>query len=52
MENYLENLKHKDNEGRRVLLDRRQFSYTMHVPERRNGIDRRSGMNRRKSLRI
>jgi hypothetical protein len=52
MEDYLKDLKQGDNEGRRFLVDRRQFSYTMHVPERRSGIDRRGGEDRRKSPRI
>jgi len=52
MEDYLKDLKQIENAGRRFLVDRRQFSYTMHFPERRNGIDRRSGEDRRKSPRI
>jgi hypothetical protein len=52
MKDYLEKLKLRDNGGRRFLLDRRQFFYTMHFPERRNGIDRRNGRDRRKSPRI
>ena len=31
----------KDKENRRVGIDRRQFSYTHHLPERRAGKDRR-----------
>jgi hypothetical protein len=30
-----------DRGGRRLGIDRRRFSYTQHIPERRNGIDRR-----------
>ncbi len=30
-----------DNGGRRCGLDRRQFSYSGHVPERRSGEERR-----------
>ena len=37
-----------DNEGRRSGSDRRNFSYTLHIPERRKGGDRRRGDNRRK----
>lgn len=33
--------------GRRVGLDRRAFSYSLHIPERRCGKDRRSGSDRR-----
>ena len=36
-----------DNGGRRVDIDRRQFSYDFHVPERRRGKDRRGGFDRR-----
>ena len=37
-----------DNGGRRSGADRRQFSYSYHMPERRSGADRRSGSDRRK----
>lgn len=40
-----------DNGGRRKNNDRRQFSYTCHIPERRSGIDRRGGEDRRKDSR-
>ncbi len=36
-----------DNGGRRSGIDRRQFSYTAHIPERRCGEDRRSSEDRR-----
>ena len=36
-----------DNGGRRLGIDRRQFSYTIHVPERRSDNERRSGIDRR-----
>ena len=42
-----------DNGGRRLGIDRRQYSYTGHIPARRSdegrrsGFDRRSGSNRR-----
>lgn len=42
-----------DNGGRRAEIDRRQFSYDGHIPERRQrsgrriGLDRRNGIERR-----
>ena len=36
-----------DNGGRRSGIERRQFSYDFHIPERRSGKDRRSGLDRR-----
>jgi hypothetical protein len=36
-----------DNGGRRSGFDRRQFAYAVHIPERRNGDDRRIGGDRR-----
>ena len=36
-----------DNGGRRLGLERRMFSYTEHIPERRLGDERRSGFDRR-----
>ena len=42
----------KDNGGRRLGIDRRQFSYNLHIPERRSGKDRRSGHDRRLKQRI
>ena len=36
-----------DNGGRRSGIERRQFSYAVHLPERRFGQDRRSGKDRR-----
>jgi len=41
-----------DNGGRRTGIDRRQFSYTAHFPERRSGKERRSGFDRRIKPRI
>ena len=41
-----------DNGGRRSSGDRRNYSYTLHIPERRSGKDRRSGEDRRKSPRV
>ncbi len=40
-----------DNGGRRSGGDRRNYSYTLHIPERRKGKDRRSGYDRRESPR-
>lgn len=37
-----------DNGGRRKGGDRRHFCYTLHIPERRSGEDRREGLDRRK----
>ena len=36
-----------DNSGRRSGVDRRKFSYAVHIPERRSSIDRRKGLERR-----
>jgi hypothetical protein len=40
----------RDNGGRRSGIDRRQFSYSDHIPERRSGQERRSGPDRRTGL--
>ena len=40
-----------DNGGRRSGIDRRQFSYDFHIPERRSGKDRRSDKDRRRKQR-
>jgi hypothetical protein len=37
-----------DNGGRRSGGDRRNYSYTLHIPERRNGNNRRRGEDRRR----
>ncbi|UCF90339.1 MAG: hypothetical protein JSW39_18850 [Desulfobacterales bacterium] len=37
---------------RRFEKDRRKFTYTHYIPERRSGHDRRSGKNRRKTPRV
>jgi hypothetical protein len=45
-----------DNGGRRLGVDRRQFSYTSHIPDkrmdgdRRTSIDRRYGLDRRNDI--
>jgi len=38
-----------DNGGRRAGIERRRFSYSDHIPERRRGVDRRCGKDRRLS---
>ena len=42
----------RDNGGRRIGVDRRSFSYSLHIPERRSHDERRNGENRRKTPRI
>ena len=42
----------RDKGGRRIGVDRRTFSYSLHVPERRSHNDRRKGVIRRKTNRI
>ncbi len=37
-----------DNGGRRSGGDRRNYSYTLHIPERRNGNNRRCAEDRRR----
>ncbi|SPD74833.1 hypothetical protein PITCH_A350042 [uncultured Desulfobacterium sp.] len=37
----------RSNEDRRSGYDRRRFSYTGHIPERRASQERRSGIDRR-----
>ena len=39
-----------DNGGRRRGGDRRKFSYSGHIPEKRSGDDRRFGEDRRKRI--
>lgn len=38
-----------DNGGRRSGIERRRFSYSDHIPERRSGVDRRCGKDRREN---
>ncbi|MBW1707691.1 MAG: hypothetical protein JRJ86_21445 [Deltaproteobacteria bacterium] len=40
----------KDNGGRRLGIERRQFSYSSHIPERRGRDDRRTGLDRRNDI--
>jgi len=39
-----------DNGGRRLGVDRRQFSYTDHIPNKRLGDDRRTSLDRRDKI--
>ena len=39
----------RDNGGKRIGMDRRQYSYSGHIPERRISPERRSGIDRRNS---
>ena len=52
LNDYFEQLRLRENGGRRLGFDRRQYSYTLHIPERRTGYDRRSGKDRRKEPRL
>ena len=38
---YMNQDKSHDNEDRRSGTDRRHFSFNLHIPERRDGFDRR-----------
>ena len=42
-----DNQERRSGNYRRRLIDRRQFSYSLHFPEHRNGNERRSGLDRR-----
>ena len=52
MDEYIKKIIIVDNGGRRSGVDRRQFSYTSFIPERRSGTDRRGGEDRRKIARL
>jgi len=52
VDNMVDQVNIADNGGRRKCLDRRIFCYTIHIPERRCGADRRSGNDRRKHQRL
>jgi hypothetical protein len=39
-----------DNGGRRSGIERRRFSYAIHVPELRSGRERRNGIDRRNEV--
>ena len=40
----------KDNGESRIGFERRQFSYTAYIPERRSGNDRRKWFERRNAI--
>ncbi len=40
----------KDNGESRIGFERRQFSYTAYIPERRSGRDRRNSLERRRAI--
>ena len=40
----------EDRGGRRSGLIKREFSYDAHIPERRAGVERRSGDDRRETV--
>ncbi len=46
----MSNIDFADNGGRRLQVDKRQFSYAGCIPERRSGKERRSGLDRREIL--
>ncbi len=50
--NAAEKLTINDNGGRRLVDDRRLYSYNDHIPERRSGKERRSGVDRRQHARL
>ncbi|MFZ7125281.1 MAG: hypothetical protein ACOWWM_03890 [Desulfobacterales bacterium] len=41
-----------DNGGRRSGIERRSYSYSGHIPERRSGEDRRKDGDRRSGIRL
>ncbi len=45
-----ENTEPREPSCTRSGIDRRQFSYSYHIPERRSGKDRRRGFDRRGGL--
>ena len=45
----IEDTHSKDKENRRVEIERRQFSYTHYLPERRAGKDRRGNNDNNKA---
>jgi len=51
-ENVLSVVNMTDNGGRRKISDRRNFHYTLYIPERRCGSDRRTGNDRRRQSRL
>jgi hypothetical protein len=51
MQSLIGNVSSIDQGGRRRGVDRRRFSYTCFIPERRSGADRRCGQDRRRKKR-
>ena len=41
-----------DNGGNRTGIDRRKLHYTAYIPEKRSGVDRRNGFDRRGTMTI
>jgi len=52
MQSKIESVILSDKGGRRVGIERRSFSYTCYIPERRSGMERRNGGDRRKTQRL
>jgi len=52
MQSKMESVILTDKGGRRVGIERRSFSYTCYIPERRSGMERRNGEDRRKIQRL
>jgi hypothetical protein len=48
--NVAKELKTTDNGGTRLGIDRRKFEYTAYIPERRSGMSRRKGFDRRSPI--
>ena len=46
----MEGINLRDNGGTRSGFERRQYTFDIHIPERRSGKDRRSGEDRRQTL--
>jgi len=40
----------KDNGEKRIELERRRFSYTAYIPERRSGTERRNNSARKRAI--
>lgn len=49
---YLERFRLRENGGRRLGFERRRYEYTLFIPERRSGYDRRGAEDRRKAPRL
>ena len=52
VENSEDQTPYKDKGGRRIGVDRRNFTYSLHIPERRSRNDRRVNDKRRKTNRM